>query len=188
MVPLGPLNGKSFCTTISPWVITLEALAHSKVPGPERNPKVELTSYIRPQPGFQTYDLQLSAEYLPCKPNGSNDLSDSGDENGFSICTTQFTSLYWTLPDLISHQTANGCNLNVGDLLATGTISGTTPESRGCLMESPSGVEYGTNTGPKNKLQFLKDGDTLILMGKAGDGVGFGDCVGTIQSAIDRYN
>lgn len=189
MDPLGPLNGKSFCTTISPWVITLDALAPFKVAGPERKPEVELAPYMQRQPGFKTYDFELSAEYLPCKSNGSNGHSDLGDAEASTVCKTRFSSLYWTLLDLIAQQTINGCPLNVGDLLATGTISGRTLESRGCLMESPSGVEYGTNPDDSKKvLQSLGDGDRLTLIGRAGDGVGFGNCVGTVQKAIVDSN
>jgi fumarylacetoacetase len=189
MNPLGPLNGKSFGTTISPWVVTPEALAPYKAPGPKRTPKEHSVSYLRNEQDVETYRLELSAEYLPSQLNGSNDLGDSGEIDGILICKTQFTSLYWTLLDLVAHQTSNGCNLNIGDLLATGTISGPTAESRGCLMESPAGVEYGINNdGPRPKLYFLKDGDTITMIGQAGQGTGFGDCFGTIQSAMDCHS
>lgn len=184
MNPLGPLNGKSFCTTISPWVITLEALAPFKAPVPNRNPNVELANYLRPQSEgpakAATYDLKLSAEFLGS--NRSNGLGDCAA----TLCETRFSSLYWTLSDLVAQQTINGCNLNVGDLLATGTISGESFNSRGCLMERPDGVEYGTDLNGHSKIvKALGDGDALLLTGKAGEGVGFGECVGTIIAATD---
>ena len=178
MMPLGPLNGKSFGTTISPWVVTLEALAAFKKP---TSKKEMSASYLSTDLPLKTYDIELSAEYLPCKVGGLNYQGTSSDANGFPVCSSNLTSLYWTLLDLVAHQTSNGCNLNIGDLLATGTISGSTTQSRGCLMESPSGVEYGLNSNAK--LRFLEDGDTVVLTGKAGEKVGFGDCWGTIQKA-----
>jgi fumarylacetoacetase len=177
MNPLGPLNGKSFCTTISPWVITLEALAPFKVPGPARNQDVELANYL--QPGSTTYDFELSAEL---KLNGSS--RQSGSDIGFTICQSHFSCLYWTLADLIAQQTVNGCNLNVGDLLATGTISGDSEEKRGCLMESPSGIVGTGSDRATDRIKSLDDGVTITLTGKAGNGVGFGDCTGTVQPAI----
>lgn len=181
MNPLGPLNGKSFCTTISPWVITLEALAPFRAPLPNRNPGVELPSYLRSVSKnlkIATYDLELSAEF-----KHSNRQTDS-PMDGTTICQTKFSSLYWTLSDLVAHQTINGCNLNVGDLLATGTISGQSFNSRGCLMERPGGTECGTDSeGNPYLITTLGDGDTLLMTGKAGEGVGFGECVGTILKA-----
>jgi fumarylacetoacetase len=184
MNPLGPLNGKSFCTTVSPWVITLEALAPFKASVPNRKPNVELANYLRPHSEgpakVVTYDLNLSAEFLPS--NRSNGLGDCAA----TLCETRFSSLYWTLSDLVAQQTINGCNLNVGDLLATGTISGESFNSRGCLMERPDGVKYGIDPdGHPKVVKTLGDGDTLLLIGIAGDGVGFGECVGTIICATD---
>ena len=184
MNPLGPLNGKSFCTTISPWVITLEALAPFKAPVPSRVPDIKLARYLRAQSEdsvkLATYDLRLSAELVSSGPsNGPGDSTAT-------LCETQFSSLYWTLSDLVAQQTINGCNLNVGDLLGTGTISGQSFSSRGCLMERPDGVEYGTDPNGHSKVvQTLRDGDTLRLTGEAGEGVGFGDCVGTIVAVTD---
>lgn len=173
MNPLGPLNGKSFCTTISPWVITLEALAPFRTAIPSRNPSVEPPSYLHYQSEtskIATYDLDLFAEFL-----GSNTTRST------TLCHTKFSSLYWTLSDLVAQQTVNGCNLNVGDLIATGTISGDSLSSRGCLMERPDGIECGTDSeGRPNVVKTLQNGDTLLLTGKAGEGVGFGECVGTV--------
>lgn len=182
MNPLGPLNGKSFCTTISPWVITLESLAPFRAPLPDRNPDVELPGYLHSvseDAKIATYDLELSAEFK--RSNGRS----ASRVDGTTICQTKFSSLYWTLSDLVAHQTINGCNLNVGDLLATGTISGQLFNSRGCLMERPDGVECGTDSiGNPVLVRTLGDGDTLLMTGKAGEGVGFGECIGTILEAI----
>ncbi|KIN09135.1 hypothetical protein OIDMADRAFT_38004 [Oidiodendron maius Zn] len=171
MNPLGPLNGKSFATTISPWVITLDALAPFKAPQPPRNPKIEIATYLKDPEPNSTYDIELSASI------GNATIADE-------ICKSNFSNLYWTLRDLVAQQTANGCNLVTGDILATGTISGSIDESHGCLMEHAGrgGVEIKTETGGSIKKTWLEDGDTVRLTGIAGPGVGFGDCVGTILS------
>jgi fumarylacetoacetase len=174
MNPLGPLNGKSFGTTISPWIITLDALAPFKVPSPQRNPGVKIAEYLQDGDANSSYDFKLSASIQP---------QDSPEAS--IICESQFSSLYWTLRDLVAHQTSNGCNLNIGDLLATGTISGNTKESRGCLMElaSAGGVEIKGPNGKIMKRVFLEDGDIVALSAVADPGVGFGECVGRVLPA-----
>ncbi|RDW85617.1 hypothetical protein BP5796_03942 [Coleophoma crateriformis] len=172
MNPLGPLNGKSFSTSISPWIITLEALAPFKAQAPKKNPDIEVASYLQDSDSRSSYSIDLSA---------SIESKVSTD----TICTTNFDTLYWTLRDLVAHQTVNGCNLNTGDLLATGTVSGTTAESHGCLMEmaASGGVQVSSGKGESLKKMWLEDGDIVRLVGKAGPGVGFGDCKGEIVAA-----
>ena len=174
MNPLGPLNGKSFSTQISHWIITLDALAPYKASAPSRNPVVKIAEYLQDPERKPTYEFHLSATVQPLNCSTSS-----------TICQTQFSSLYWTLRDLVAHQTINGCNINTGDLLATGTISGETKESHGCLMEvaSKGGVKITTKDGESEQRIFLQDGDTVALTAMAGPGVGFGECRGKIQSA-----
>lgn len=169
MNPLGPLNGKSFSTSISPWIITLEALAPFKAEAPKKNPDIEIASYLQDPDPQSSYSIDLSA---------SIENATSTD----TVCTTNFNTLYWTLRDLVAHQTVNGCNLNTGDLLATGTVSGTTAESHGCLMEvaASGGVQVNKGNGNVMKKMWLEDGDTVRLVGKAGPGIGFGDVVGEV--------
>jgi fumarylacetoacetase len=95
--------------------------------------------------------------------------------------------MYWTVKDMVAQQTINGCSLNTGDLLATGTISGPTLESHGCLLElSPKGgAQVKAADGGIERRMFLKDGDTVSLSATAGPGVGFGECVGTILQVKD---
>jgi fumarylacetoacetase len=175
MNPLGPLCGKSFATTISPWIITLEALAPFTAACPIRSPDIEIASYLQdPQPE-SSYSINLQATLQPAHP----------DTPATVICKTQFSTLYWTLRDLVAHQTVNGCNLNTGDLLATGTVSGSSNDSHGCLMElAPSGgVEVRMAGGGARKQVWLADGDTVSISAISGPGVGFGECVGKILPA-----
>jgi fumarylacetoacetase len=176
MIPLGPLNGKSFATSISPWVITLDALEPFKCSAPARNSDVILPKYLRDSDPKPTFDLKLSS-------------SLRADESSVStnICESSFSSIYWTMRDLVAHQTINGCSLRTGDILATGTISGATKESHGCLLEliAKGGVEVANSKGEKEQRIFLKDGDTISISAFAGRGVGFGECVGTILPPDD---
>lgn len=174
MNPLGPLNGKSFSTQISPWIITLDALTPFKASAPPRNPATKIVEYLQDRQTKPTYAFDLSATV---KPSNCPTVS--------TICRTQFSSLYWTLRDLVAHQTVNGCNLNTGDLLATGTISGETKESHGCLMEvaAKGGLTIQKTDGVSEQRIFFHDGDTVTLTAVAGPGVGFGQCVGKVLPA-----
>ena len=174
MNPLGPLNGKSFSTQISPWIITLDALAPFKARISPRNAAATIADYLRDPEPKPTYEFDLSATVQPSRSSTAS-----------TICETRFSSLYWTLRDLVAHQTINGCNINTGDLLATGTISGETKESHGCLMElaSKGGVKVATSDGTTEQRIFFQDGDTVCLTAVAGPGVGFGECIGKILPA-----
>jgi fumarylacetoacetase len=171
MNPLGPLHGKSFATTISPWIITLEALEPFKIGCPPRNPEIELPDYLHDTDPKPTFNLSLEA-----KLQASKDLTAS------TVCITSFSSIYWTVRDLVVQQTINGCSLRTGDLLATGTISGSTSESHGCIMEvaGKGGVRLAASEGGDGKRIFIEDGDTISLTAQAGEGVGFGECIGTV--------
>jgi fumarylacetoacetase len=174
MTPLGPMNGKSFGTSISPWVITLDALQPFKSPAPPRNPDIALPAYLRDPDPLPTFKIELKAEMLP-----ENAAEPS------VLCQSSFSSIYWTLRDLVAQQTVNGCCVSTGDLLATGTISGEAIGSNGCLMEiaAKGGIEVRNRKGENEKLIFFRDGDTVSLSAYSGNGVGFGDCVGTILPA-----
>jgi fumarylacetoacetase len=174
MVPFGPMNGKSFGTSISPWIITLEALAPFKTSAPVRNPEVELASYLQDPDPKSSFDIGVEVSLQPAEASVPS-----------TVCKSKFSSMYWTVKDMIAQQTINGCSLNTGDLLATGTISGPTPDSHGCLMElSPKGgAEVKTADGGIERRIFLKDRDSVSLIAIAGPGVGFGECVGKILEA-----
>lgn len=168
MMPLGPLNGKSFATSISPWVITLDALKPYETPAQSRELKV--APYLEDDKAASTYDIQLQAELLV---NGERT----------TICKSELKTMYWTFRDLIAHQTSNGCNLNTGDILASGTISGDTSESHGCLLELTRAGERSFDVAGGLTRTFLEDGDTVLISASMGEGVGFGECTGKLLSA-----
>lgn len=174
MQPLGPINGKSFGTTISPWIITLSALQPFRTAAPSRNLDIEIASYLQDPDPTPTYDFTLEARIRP-----------EGAERETVTCRSKFGDMYWTLRDLVAQQTVNGCSLRTGDLLATGTISGSTKESHGCLLElaAAGGVEVEVVDGRREQRVWLKDGDTVSMSAVAAEGVGFGECVGKILSA-----
>lgn len=162
--PLGPFLSKNFLTSISPWVVTFEALAPFARPLPPQDPP--------PLPYLQarhplTFDIDLRATL-----------------NGMEVCTTNVQHLYWSFAQQLAHHTVNGCNLQPGDLLASGTISGPTPESRGCLLERTWRGSQPLTLPDGSTRSWLKDGDTLTLTGWAqGEGyrVGFGEVTGSIM-------
>jgi fumarylacetoacetase len=170
--PLGPFLAKNFCTSISPWVVTLEALDAFRKPLPPQDP--EPLAYLRAANDF-TYDIQLEAR-----------LQTAAMDAPHVITRTNFQNLYWSIAQQLAHHTVNGCNLQPGDLLASGTISGPTEESRGCMLEL---TWRGANplTLPNGETRkWLEDGDGLTITGWAqGDGyrVGFGEVTGRVLPA-----
>lgn len=171
MSPLGPLHGKSFATTISPWIITLEALQPSRVSCPPRNPDISLPTYLHDPDPKPTYEFSLEATVQPVN-----------EPMPYTICKSSFSSIYWTIRDMVAQQTINGCNLRTGDILATGTISGSSSESHGCLMEvaSKGGIKLGGALSEVKTRYFLENGDKVAITAEAGNGIGFGYCLGTI--------
>ncbi|KAH7166213.1 fumarylacetoacetase [Dactylonectria macrodidyma] len=168
MQPLGPLNGKSFGTSISPWVVTLEALEPFATEPPAKQSAVK--AYLQDKKAKSSYNIKLSAEVL----------SEGSETN---VCKAQLQWISWTFRDLVAQQTINGCNINTGDLLATGTVSGVGDDEHGCLLEMTRGgkVEWELSNGKKRR--YLEDGDGVRLTACAGEGVGFGDCTGFISAA-----
>ena len=170
--PLGPFLAKNFCTSISPWVVMLEALKPFRKPLPPQDP--EPLPYLRAATDF-TYDIQLEAR-----------LQTASMEAPHLITRTNFQNLYWSVSQQLAHHTVNGCNLQPGDLLASGTISGSTEESRGCMLEL---TWRGANplTLPNGETRkWLEDGDSLTITGWAqGDGyrIGFGEVNGRVIPA-----
>lgn len=170
--PLGPFLAKNFCTSISPWVVTLDALEAFRKPLPPQDP--EPLSYLRSEKDF-TYDIQLEAR-----------VQTASMDSPHVITRTNFQNLYWSIAQQLAHHTVNGCNLQPGDLLASGTISGPTEESRGCMLEL---TWRGANplTLPNGETRkWLEDGDLLTITGWAqGDGyrIGFGEVSGRVLPA-----
>lgn len=168
-IPLGPFLSKSFATSISPWIVTLMALQPFKVKPLPQSPQP--LTYLQFAQDY-TLDIQLSVT-----------LQTQAMTTAFCIARTNFNTQYWTMAQQLAHHTVNGCNTRVGDLMASGTISGTEPGSYGSLLEL-------TNNGatplhlPENQTRtFLEDGDILSLHGYCqGQGyrVGFGTVTGQI--------
>ena len=171
-VPLGPFQAKAFATSISPWVVTREALEPFRVAGPEQSPAP--LSYLQ-QRNAQNHDLELDVG-----------LRAPGMNVPQSICRTNFKYMYWSSVQQLMHHASSGCAMNVGDLLGSGTISGPEKDQRGSLLEiSWNGTEPVELDGGI-KRSFLEDGDSLIMRGWCqGDGyrVGFGAVEGTIVAA-----
>jgi fumarylacetoacetase len=168
-VPLGPFQAKAFATSISPWVVTREALEPFRVHGPVQEP-VPLPYLRQSQPN--NYDLVLDVA-----------LRAQGMNEGVRICRTNFKYMYWSSVQQLVHHASSGCAMNVGDLLGSGTISGPEKDQRGSLLEiSWNGTEPVELAGGV-KRSFLEDGDSLVMRGWCqGDGyrVGFGEVEGTI--------
>ncbi len=162
--PLGPFLGKSFATTISPWIVPLSALAPYRVAAPQQDPE--------PLP------------YLLRKPNFGVDMELAIELNGTTVSRTNFKHMYWTMAQQLAHTTANGANVRAGDLFASGTVSGSTPESLGSLLELSWTGTRPVPIGGGATRTFLEDGDHVTLVGSySGSGMprlGFGDCRGTI--------
>lgn len=167
-VPLGPFLGKSFGTTISPWIVTLDALEPFACDAPKQEPPP--LPYLAEKIN-KNYDIDLEVAIKPAGQNDSNVVTRSN-----------FKHLYWTLTQQLAHHTINGCNLRPGDLLGTGTISGPEPDSLGCLLELTwNGQKPLSLKGTARK--FLEDGDEVIISGCCkgnGYNVGFGTCSGKI--------
>lgn len=162
-VPLGPFLGKNFASSISPWIVTLDALEHFRVPGPVQEPKV--LDYLNHE-GEHNFDINLEVLIQP----------DNGEES--SICQSNMKHLYWSMAQQLTHHTVNGCNVNAGDMMASGTISGPTENSFGSMLELSW---RGSRTIPLSngeERKFIKDGDTVIMRAHGeinGLRIGFGE-------------
>ena len=168
-VPLGPFLGKNFCSTISPWIVTMEALAPFRVAPPPQDP--EPLSYLRSSTPA-AYDIQLEVAIKPVE--GSEFVT---------VCRSNQKYLYWTMDQQLAHHTVNGCNMRPGDLLGSGTISGPSPASLGCLLEMTLDGERKVRLGEGVERGYLLDGDTVRMSGFGqGEGfrVGFGEIVNEV--------
>ena len=170
-VPLGPFLSKNFMSSVSPWIVTMEALAPYKTKGPKQD--VAVLPYLRYE-GNLNYDVELQIELQP--------------EGGESTCIsrTNFKQMYWNVCQQLAHHTVNGCNVKVGDIMASGTISGVARDNAGCLLEQTrNGLEPITLKNGATR-HYLQDGDKVIMTGfagKEGQRVGFGKVVGKVRPA-----
>ena len=170
-VPLGPFLGKNFGSTISPWIVTSDALEPFRVAGPEQQPKV--LPYLEFS-GNQNFDVTLEVQIKPEK------------SAPVVVCRSNFKYMYWNVVQQLAHQTVNGCNIQVGDLYASGTISGPSPGSYGSLLELSWNGQKPLPMDDGSERTFLNDGDTVIMRGYAerdGIRIGFGDCKGKVIPA-----
>lgn len=170
-VPLGPFLGKNFASTVSPWVVTLDALDPFRVKSPPREKPV--LPYLENE-GKYSYDIQLEAVLkVP-----------AGDE--LTVCQTNFRNMYWNMSQQLAHHTVNGCNVRIGDMCASGTISGADPSSYGSMLELTWKGTKPIHMPDGTERKFLQDGDTVILRGFAdrhGVRIGFGEASGRIVHA-----
>jgi fumarylacetoacetase len=161
-VPLGPFCGKSFATSVAPWVVPLAALEHAWIPAPAQDPPV--------------------LDYLHADPHVGLDLRLAVEWNGTTVSRPPFRDMYWTPAQQLAHLTVNGASLCTGDLYASGTVSGPTRHEVGSFLELTA--EGPIRLADGSLRTFLEDGDTVTITATApgpdGTVIGFGDVTGTI--------
>jgi len=180
--PLGPFLSKNFATTISPWIVTVEALAPYRVaferPAEDPQPLPYLDSEANRQRGAFDIQLQVGLETPKMREAGQGDAT---------ICRTSYRHAYWTVAQMVTHHTVNGCNLQPGDLFGSGTLSGPTLDQAGALIELTAGGKNPLPLPNGETRTFLEDGDAVVLRGwceKPGAArIGFGECRGTVLPA-----
>ncbi|MDE0472820.1 MAG: fumarylacetoacetase [Ekhidna sp.] len=171
-VPLGPFLAKNFASSVSPWVVTMDALEPFRISGPQQNPKV--LPYLE-YGGKKHFDINLEAAI---KPEGSEEKA---------VTNSNFKYMYWNMAQQLAHHTVNGCNIKTGDLYGSGTISGSEPGQFGSMLE----ISWkGTKPVPMpdgSERKFILDGDTVIMRGyaeKSGVRVGFGEVSTKVLPAL----
>jgi fumarylacetoacetase len=181
--PLGPFLGKSFCTTVSPWVVTPEALAPFRIPQPGRpegDPQAPPYLFDRTDQMTGAFDIALEV-YL------STPGMDGKQLPPHRLATSNARHLYWTVAQLVAHHSCGGCNLRPGDLFGTGTVSSPEPEGLGSLLEISAGGRRSIELPSGETRRFLEDGDSVILRAHCRRegyvSIGFGECRGTIMPA-----
>ncbi len=170
-VPLGPFLGKNFGSTMSPWIVTLEALEPFRVETPQQEP--EVLPYLKFE-GKKNFDINLEVEIIP----------ENGE--GKTVSRSNFKYMYWNMAQQLAHHTSNGCNICVGDVYASGTISGPTPDSYGSMLEISWQGKNPTTMPDGTERKFILDNDTVAMKGyceKDGVRIGFGECSGKILPA-----
>ena len=183
MAPLGPFLGKNFCTSISPWIVTMEALAPYRSafhrPANEPQPLAYLDSAYNRTAGAFDISLQVLIESAQSRAQGAGAME---------VSRTNFRHQYWTFAQMVAQHTVGGCNLNSGDLLGSGTISGPTPSEAGAIIELTKGGKEPITLSNGEQRAFLQDGDAVILRGwceKPGCArIGFGENRGEVLPAL----
>lgn len=171
-VPLGPFLGKSFASSVSPWVVTMEALDHFRVDGPKQEP--EVLPYLQFSRA-KNFDIHLE---VALQPQNSTETV---------ICRSNFKYMYWNCAQQLAHHTVNGCNMQVGDICASGTISGSSPDSYGSMLELTWRGQNPLKLSDGSERKFVQDYDTITMRGfaeKDGIRVGFGEVSGQVLPAL----
>jgi fumarylacetoacetase len=182
-LPLGPFLGKSFATSISPWVVTLEALEPFRAPAPLRSAGDPLPlAYLDDEAHRHAGGFDVGVEaWLSSAQMRANGLA------AVRLCRSSLLDLYWTPAQMVAHHTSNGCNLRPGDLIGSGTISGAGDEARGCLLERAGRDSPPIRLPTGEERRFLEDGDEVVLRGAATRAgvprIGFGECRGVITAS-----
>jgi fumarylacetoacetase len=171
-VPLGPFLAKSFASTISPWIVTMDALHPFKVESPKQD--IEPLPYLKTK-GKKSYDINLEVHITP--------------ENGTPNCVTKsnFKYMYWNMSQQLAHHTINGCPVKSGDMMGSGTISGPTPDSYGSMLELSWRGEKPIKLNDGTERKFINDNDTVTLKGYCKNDnirIGFGECSTKILPAL----
>ena len=171
-VPLGPFLAKNFASTMSPWIVTLDALEPFRTSGYKQEPSV--LPYLEYE-GEKNIDINLEVSLQP----------EKGEEN--IVCKSNYKFMYWTMEQQLAHHTSNGCNINIGDLMASGTISGPEPGSYGSMLELTWKGTKPIKLKDGSERKFINDDDTVIMRGyceKDGVRVGFGEAKGKVLAAL----
>lgn len=174
-VPLGPFNAKTFASEVSPWIVTMDALAPFKTSCPTQEPKP--LAYLNEKDSDTSFDINLSVELLP----------ENSDE-ATVVCETNFKYMYWSMAQQLTHHTITGCKVEVGDMMGSGTISGPTPDSYGSMLEIAWNATKPVTLKGGETRSFIEDGDTVIMKGyseKDGIRVGFGEVRGKVLPALN---
>jgi len=170
-VPLGPFLGKSFASTASPWIVTLDAFEPFRLAGPVQDPEPLPYLQYEGKPGIDiNLEVAIASEAFPAH----------------TVCRSNYKYMYWNMWQQLAHHTVNGCNLRVGDVCASGTISGSSPDSYGSMLELSWRGTKPLDMPDGSQRKFIQDGDTVIMRGyseKDGIRIGFGDCSGKVLPA-----
>lgn len=172
-VPLGPFLAKNFASTISPWIVTMDALQPFKTKSPEQSP-IPL-KYLQ-QKDKHTFDINLEVSIQP--ENASETI----------VSKSNFKYMYWTMAQQLAHHTINGCRVNSGDMMGSGTISGPTPDSFGSMLELSWGGKNPLKLNDGSERKFINDNDTVIMRGYCKNDnvrIGFGECIGKLLPAFE---
>ena len=172
-VPLGPFLGKSFASTISPWIVTLDALEPFRTNGPKQDPAP--LPYLE-QGANKNFDIKLQVAIQP-----------ENDEETV-VANSNFKYMYWSMAQQLTHHTVNGCNVRSGDMMGSGTISGPTKDSYGSMLELSWKGQNSVLLKNGKERKFIQDNDTIVMRAfseKDGLRIGFGECIGKVLPAID---